>query len=65
MQKEYKDSDDDNNQDIYASMSDMYGNEKSSIGDFGDSLQLTNWILDSGSTCHITPQVLGFIPGLL
>ena len=24
---------------------------------FGDSLQLTNWILDSGATCHITPQV--------
>ena len=32
---------------------------------FGESSQLTNWNLDSGSTCHITPQVSNFIPGLL
>ena len=32
---------------------------------FGDSLQLTNWILDPGATCHMTPQVSDFIPGLL
>ena len=25
---------------------------------------MTNWILDSESTCHITPHVSGFIPGL-
>ena len=32
---------------------------------FGDSSQLTNWILDSGATYHITPQVSDFIPGSL
>ena len=30
-------------------------------GYFGDSLQLTNWVLDSGATCHMTPQVSYFI----
>ena len=32
---------------------------------FGDSSQLTNWILDSGATCHMTRQVSDFIPSLL
>ena len=32
---------------------------------FGDSSQLTNWILDSRETCHMTQKVLDFIPGLL
>ena len=31
--------------------------------DLGDSLQLTNWILDSEATCHMTTQVSDFIPG--
>ena len=31
--------------------------------DFGDSSQMTNWILDSGATCHMTPQVSDFIIG--
>ena len=43
----------------------MSGNEKSSSRDFGDSSQLTNWILDSVSTCYMTPQLLDFIPGSL
>ena len=30
---------------------------------YGDILQLTNWILDSGATCHMTPEVSDFIPG--
>ena len=33
--------------------------------DYGDSSQLTNWILDSGATCHMTPEVTDFIPGSL
>ena len=33
--------------------------------DFSDSSQLTNWILDSGATCHMMPQVSDFIPGSL
>ena len=43
----------------------MSGNEKNSSRDFGDSSQLTNWIIDSGVTCHITPQVSYFIPSSL
>ena len=34
-------------------------------GNFGDILQLTNWILDSEATCHMTPDVSDFIPGSL
>ena len=30
--------------------------------DYGDSSQLTNWILDSGATFHMTPEVTDFIP---
>ena len=41
----------------------MMTNEKSK--DYGDSSQLTNWILDSGATCHTTPEVTDFIPGSL
>ena len=33
--------------------------------DYGDSLQLNNWILDSGATCHMTPEVTDFIQGSL
>ena len=32
---------------------------------FGDSSQLTNWILDSGETCHMTPEISDFLPGSL
>ena len=32
---------------------------------YGDSSQLTNWILDSGATFHMTPGVSDFIPGTL
>ena len=46
-------------------MTRMSGNDESSSRDFGDITQLTNWILDSGETCHMTPQVSDFIPGLL
>ena len=30
--------------------------------DYGNSSQLNNWILDSGATCHMTPEVTDFIP---
>ena len=43
----------------------MSGNDVCHGGNFGDSLQLTNWILDSGATCHTTPHVSDFIQGLL
>ena len=44
-------------------MARMSGNGKRSGRYFGDSLQFTNWVLDSGETCHMTPQVSDFIPG--
>ena len=50
---------------IYASMAQMSSDDKRKSGKYGDSLQLTNWILDSGATCHMTPEVTDFIIGSL
>ena len=52
-------------QKIYASMARIYGNDKYLSGNFGDSLQLNYWVLDSGAMCHMTPEVSDFIPGSL
>ena len=30
---------------------------------FGDSSQLTNWILDSGEACHMTTEISDFMSG--
>ena len=46
-------------------MSRISGNDKCPSGSFGDSSQLTNWILDSQATCHMKPEVSDFIPGSL
>ena len=46
-------------------MARMSDKEKISSRDFGDSLQLINFILDSGATCHMTPQASDFILGPL
>ena len=46
-------------------MARMSNNDKCPSGNFGDSSQFTNWILDSGATCHMTPEVSDFIPGPL
>ena len=43
----------------------MYSNAESPRSDYGDSLQLTNWILDSSVTYHMTPDISGLIPGSL
>ena len=32
---------------------------------YGDRLQLTNFILDPGVTCQMTPEISYFIPGSL
>ena len=40
-------------------------NYECSCKHFGDSLQLTKWILDSGATCHTTLHVSNFILGSL
>ena len=41
----------------------MYRNDERASEKYGDSSQLTNWILDSGATCHMTPEVSDFISG--
>ena len=43
----------------------MYSNGERSTEKYGDSSKLTNCILDSGATCHTTPEVSDFIPGAL
>ena len=43
----------------------MSSNEEIPRRDFGDSSQLINWILDSGETFHMTPDISDFIPGSL
>ena len=52
-----------NNHKIYASIERMSSDDERSSEKYGDSSQLTNWILDSGATCHMTPEVSDFIPG--
>ena len=42
---------------IYASMACMSRNNERSSEKYGDSSQLTNWILDLGAMCHMTPEV--------
>ena len=46
-------------------MARIYDNFQSPGRYSSDSSQLTYWVLYSGETCHITPQVSGFIPGSL
>ena len=58
-------SDDDNDLKVYASMARMSNDDKRENKDYGDSSQLTTWILDSGETCNMTPEVTDFIPGSL
>ena len=50
---------------IYASMEGMSSDDERSSEKYGDSSQLTNWILDSGETCHMKPEVSYFVPGSL
>ena len=52
-------------QKIHASMANMSDNDKCPSGKFGESSQLTNWILDSGATCQMIREVSNFIPGSL
>ena len=63
--KKSENGDYENDQNTYAYMADISGNDKISSRYFGDSLQQTNWILDSGAMCHMALQVSGFIPGQL
>ena len=58
-------SDDDDDLKVYASMARMSNDDVREKIYYGDSSQLTNWILDSGATCHMTPEVTDFILGSL
>ena len=62
-QKECDNGDNYNDQNIYAYMARMYDNYECPSRDLSGSLQLTNWILYSVVTFHMTPQVSYFIPG--
>ena len=46
-------------------MARMSDNDESPSRYFGDSFQLTNWILYSGALCHNIQQVSDYIPGSL
>ena len=46
-------------------MARMSRNNERSSEKYGDSSQLTNWILDSGATCHLTTEASDFIRGSL
>ena len=43
----------------------MSRNDERKSVKYGDSSKLTNWILDSGATCQMKPEILEFIPGSL
>ena len=43
-------------------MARMSSDDERKSGEYGDSSQLTNWILNSVATCHMTPEVTDFIP---
>ena len=46
-------------------MTRIFNNDEFPSGNFGDISQLTNWILDSGATCHMASEISYFIPGSL
>ena len=46
-------SNDDDELKVYASMAQMSNDDKREDKDYGDSLQLTNWVLESGVMCLI------------
>ena len=50
---------------IYAYMARMSSNDERKSETYGDSSQFTNWVLDLGATCHMTPEVSYFVPGSL
>ena len=50
---------------IYESMAQISSDDERKSGKYGDSSQQSNWILDSGAKCHMTPEVSDFIPGSL
>ena len=64
-QKESDNIDNHNDQNIYAYMAHMSGNDESFSINYGDSFILTNWILYLVATFHMTPQDSDFLTGSL
>ena len=60
-----KNTEQNESQKIYASIAYMSYNVEITRIYFGDSLQLTNWVLDSGAAFHMTPEISDFVPGSL
>ena len=58
-------SEDNDDHKIYISMAQMSSDDERKSVKYGDSSQLTNWILDLGATCHMTLEVSYFIPASL
>ena len=59
------DSENNNDHKIYVYMARMSSNDERKSETYGDNLQLANYILDSGATCNMIPEVSDFIPGSL
>ena len=51
----FDNSNDDNDLKVYASITRMSSDDKRENKDYGNISQLTNFILDSGATCHMMP----------
>ena len=57
-----KNTDKNYSQNTYMSMARIFSNIESRRRYFWYSSQLTNWVLDLGATCHMTPDISYFIP---
>ena len=51
-----KNGEDNNDHKKYTSMARMSSDDERKSVKYVDSSQLINWILDSGETCHMTPE---------
>ena len=52
-------------QKMYMSMVPMSSNAESPRRNYGDTSELTDWVLDPSATCYMTPEISDFIPGSL
>ena len=58
----YNNGEDENDHNVYAYMALMTIDDERKSEKYGDSSQLTNWIINLGATCHMTPEFSDFIP---
>ena len=55
VNRAYDNGKNNNDHNIYAYMARMSSDDKLKSVKYGDSSKSTNWVLDSGATCHMTP----------